>query len=95
METIRAQKRDVVLDVAEYIVRTRYEDLSSQDRDMTKKIILDTLGCLLAGSKRPPCDKLIPFLKDQNRDRIVLPLCDSQYKWRFSPCRYKIFVVMI
>ena len=61
----KAQKRDVMFDLAEHIVNTKYEALSPQDREMVKKCVLDTLGTLVAGSAEPPFKQLMAYLKDQ------------------------------
>lgn len=41
---------DIAYHLAEHVVRTRFEDLPSQTVDLTKQLILDTLGVAIAGS---------------------------------------------
>ncbi|MFC2019145.1 MmgE/PrpD family protein [Chloroflexota bacterium] len=65
MATEGLLKRDGSVELVENVVNTRYEDLSPKDRDVVKKDILDTLGCVIAGSSHLPFEQLVAYLKDQ------------------------------
>jgi len=59
------KKRDVVFDLAENLVCTEYNDLSTEAVEVAKKAILDILGTVLAGSPEPPFQRLVELLKDE------------------------------
>lgn len=51
---------DAAIAVAAHLAKTRFEDLSASVVEATKASILDTLGCVLAGT---PCDDVIAIRK--------------------------------
>jgi len=59
------EKKDVVFALAENLVNIKYADLSADDVDVTKKLILDTLGTLAAGSPEPPFEQLVEYVKEE------------------------------
>ncbi len=52
-------RRDAAFDLAEYVVRLKYEDLPRPITEMTKKCVLDTLGVTIAASSLDPSAKEI------------------------------------
>lgn len=46
---------DIAIPLAENIVKTTYSDLPPESVDSAKRSVLDTLGCLLAGTRDPTC----------------------------------------
>jgi 2-methylcitrate dehydratase PrpD len=54
---------DLVDHLVRNLVSTRYEDLSPNAVLSTKKIVLDTLGCILAGRKAPGVAHTLHYIK--------------------------------
>ncbi len=50
------QERDASFALSEHLARTRFEHLPAQDVEAAKASILDTLGCVYAGTA---CDDVI------------------------------------
>lgn len=56
---------DLCYDIADYILNTRYENLSPQAIDGAKKSILDTFGvCLAASGQEPAVRGMVEFVKE-------------------------------
>ena len=51
---------DAAIAIAAHLARTRFEDLSASVVEAAKISILDTLGCVLAGT---PCDDVVAIRK--------------------------------
>lgn len=62
---MNASSRDVAWDLADAVATTPYSALSRADVDATKRLILDTLACLLAGSAEPPFAELLRLYTQQ------------------------------
>ncbi|MCG7851571.1 MAG: hypothetical protein MIO92_03525 [Methanosarcinaceae archaeon] len=45
-----AEEKDIIFDLVQHLLRTRYEDLHAMDIEATKMHILDTLGVSIAGA---------------------------------------------
>ncbi|MFH1775808.1 MAG: hypothetical protein ABH839_04070 [Chloroflexota bacterium] len=60
-------RRDVSVEVVENVQRTSFKDLVANDIEVTKKDILDTLGCVVSGSSHPPFGQLVTYLKGRSR----------------------------
>ena len=56
--------RDAAYDLVNYAVSTKYGDLPEDVVEVTKKFILDTLGCAIAGSSAPGCGSVVDLIKD-------------------------------
>ena len=52
--------------LAKYAARTRYGDLPEEVVDKAKLLMLDALGCTLAGSQTPPAQIIIDTIKKLN-----------------------------
>lgn len=50
---------DIVWDLVEHVVRTKFEDLSSHTVEGAKRFILDTLGVGIAGSSAPGAKEVV------------------------------------
>lgn len=50
--------------LAQYAAESKYEDLPKEVVEKAKLLILDTLGCEMAGSKTPPGQKIIQTMKE-------------------------------
>ena len=59
---------DIVYRLGEYVVRTRFEDLPSRTVDLTKQLILDTLGVAIAGSSAEGVKEVVEQI-------LVSPMC--------------------
>jgi 2-methylcitrate dehydratase PrpD len=57
---------DLTYTLAKHVVRTKYEDLSLDAVESTKKIILDTLAVAVAGSKSKDIKMLVDLIKSQS-----------------------------
>ena len=62
---MNAPIRDAAWDLAEAVATTPFSALSSADVDATKRLVLDTLACLLAGSAEPPFAELLRLYVQQ------------------------------
>ncbi|MFC2019078.1 MmgE/PrpD family protein [Chloroflexota bacterium] len=58
-------RRDASVELVENVLHTSFKDLAANDIEVTKKDILDTLGCVVSGSSHPPFSQLVAYLKDQ------------------------------
>ena len=56
--------RDLAYDLVEHTVKTKYDMLSKEVAEITKKFILDTLATTLVGSSAPGCSTVIEQVKD-------------------------------
>ncbi|MBI2830648.1 MAG: MmgE/PrpD family protein [Chloroflexi bacterium] len=56
--------KDVAYDLVANAVSVRYEGLPEDIVDVTKKFILDTIGCGIAGSTAPGCADTVELIKD-------------------------------
>ncbi len=56
--------RDLAYDLAANGARVSYRDLPEDVVGITKKFILDTLGCAIAGSSAPGCGSVVEVVKD-------------------------------
>jgi 2-methylcitrate dehydratase PrpD len=56
--------RDLAYDLAANAAKTNYGDLPEDVVLITKKFILDTLGCAIAGSSAPGCGGVVELVKD-------------------------------
>ena len=56
--------RDLTYDLAGNVAKVKYDDLSKDAIEITKKFILDTLATTLAGSSAPGCEIVVNQVKD-------------------------------
>ncbi|MEO5843027.1 MAG: MmgE/PrpD family protein [Acidimicrobiales bacterium] len=56
---------DAVVDLAQNVAATGFDDLAPGDVTATKHLVLDTLATLLAGSGEPPFERLVAFLRTE------------------------------
>ena len=56
--------RDLAYDLAANAAKMSYRDLPDDVVMITKKFILDTLGCAIAGSSAPGCGSVVEVVKD-------------------------------
>ena len=56
--------KDLVYDLAANVAKVKYGDLPEDVVEITKKFILDTLGCAIAGSSAPGCSTVVDLIKD-------------------------------
>jgi 2-methylcitrate dehydratase PrpD len=60
-----AKEPDAAVDFARWIARADFSDLALRDATATRKLILDTLATLLAGSSEPPFDRLAGWYREE------------------------------
>ncbi len=60
MQSKNSGEPDAAIAIAAHLARTRYEDLPASVVDAAKSSILDTLGCVLAGT---PCEDVVAIRK--------------------------------
>ena len=78
--------QDVTQCTAEFVVKTRYEDLPAEVIELGKKSILDSIGLALAGSKAdtaPLVERYVESLGSSRRDAAVIGT-SKRYPARFA-----------
>ena len=60
-----AGSEDAAEALARWIADARFEDLDSEDVEATRRIVLDTIATMLAGSSEPPFEKLAAWYRDE------------------------------
>ena len=55
---------DLIYELVRHVLKARYEDLSPNAVQVVKKTLIDTLGCVIAGSTAPGCRDLVDLVKD-------------------------------
>ena len=54
---------DLIYRFVKNVVDTRYEDLPLETVEVTKRCVIDTLACLIAGSGAPGCKAVVEYAK--------------------------------
>ena len=54
---------DAIYQLVGHILHTNYEDIPDEVREVTKKLFLDTIGAVIAGSTAPGCDVVVELVK--------------------------------
>ena len=54
---------DAIYQLVGHILQTNYEDIPDEDREVTKKHFLDTVGSVIAGSTASGCDMVVDLVK--------------------------------
>jgi 2-methylcitrate dehydratase PrpD len=62
--TIKADQVDAIVPLVRNVIRTKYEDIPQQARDVAKRTVIDTLGPIIAGSTAPGCQAVVNMAKD-------------------------------
>ncbi|MFH1933063.1 MAG: MmgE/PrpD family protein [Pseudomonadota bacterium] len=55
---------DVINDLVRYVVKTKYEDIPGKVVNHDKNILLDSLGCILAGSSAPAIKEIVEVVRE-------------------------------
>ena len=60
----RADQVDAIVPLVRNVIRTKYEDIPQQVREVAKRTVIDTLGPIIAGSTAPGCQAVVNMIKD-------------------------------
>jgi 2-methylcitrate dehydratase PrpD len=55
---------DAIYQITDHILQTKYEDIPNETREVAKKLFLDTIGAIIAGSTAPGCDTVVKLVKN-------------------------------
>ena len=68
------KRKDVTYELVKYAINTKYESLPSCVVEKTKMLILDTLGCCIAGSSAVGVKEIVELLNkwDGERESTIL-----------------------
>lgn len=70
--------KEYTKDLAEYMSKTRYEELPEKLITVMKRCLLDTVGCAIAGSVRPEIKKMVSALADGSETGNGTVFCDGR-----------------
>jgi 2-methylcitrate dehydratase PrpD len=58
------KQKDAAVTLADHVVKVQYEDIPPEAVEATKKDILDTIGCIWAGTSAPGVREVVELVKD-------------------------------